>query len=134
MQTGNVAVPDCLSTFGLLGAESSFSTLHFAEPLPVWVAVQPGGGAPGLRSSKLMVSARAVPDNRPALKIAALIRLVVFMLFVFCAFLRCCWKLRLVGSSASAKSRIFHKRVCLKTRAILNARGVLVVIHIAAPL
>jgi len=30
----------------LLGAESSFSTAHFAESLPVCVAVHPGGGAP----------------------------------------------------------------------------------------
>src|SRR5713101_7313986 len=66
MQTGNVSTPDCFNTFGLLGAESSFSTDHFAEPLPVWVAVQRGGGPPVLTSSKLIVSASAVPDRKPA--------------------------------------------------------------------
>src|SRR5947207_14341729 len=59
MQTGNVASPLCLSTCGLLGAVSSFSAAHFAEPLPVCVAVQPAGAAPGLAASKLMVSASA---------------------------------------------------------------------------
>src|SRR6266436_9757272 len=59
MQTGNVAWPDCFNTFGLLGAEASFSTDHFAVPLPVCVAVQPAGAAPGFISSKLTVSAAA---------------------------------------------------------------------------
>src|SRR5215831_8908549 len=45
--------------FGLLGAVLSFSTVHFALPLPVWVAVQPGGGAPVFMSSKVTVSAVA---------------------------------------------------------------------------
>src|SRR2546423_10318626 len=58
-QTGNVASPDCFNTFAWLGAESSFSTLHFAEPLPVWVAVHPGGASPILRLSKFTVSADA---------------------------------------------------------------------------
>src|SRR5438034_10934300 len=57
MQTGKVAAPDCFNTFGLLGAESSFSTNHFAEPLPVCVAVHPGGAAPALKLSKFTVSA-----------------------------------------------------------------------------
>ena len=57
MQMGNVATPDCFNTFGLLGAESSFSTDHFAEPLPVCVAVHPGGAAPALKLSKFTVSA-----------------------------------------------------------------------------
>src|SRR5436190_10413968 len=59
-QTGYVASPDCLRTFGLLGALSSFSIVHFASPLPVLVAVQPGGASPALASSKLMVSAHAL--------------------------------------------------------------------------
>src|SRR2546430_8203758 len=59
MQTGKVAWPDCFNTFGLLGAEASFSTDHFAVPLPVCVAVQPGGGGPDFISSKLTVSAMA---------------------------------------------------------------------------
>src|SRR5882724_5252638 len=66
MQIGNVPTPDCLSTFGLLGAEVSCSTLHFALPLPVTALFQPGGGAPALASSKLIVSASAVPDTKPA--------------------------------------------------------------------
>src|SRR5713226_3804762 len=59
MQTGYVACPDCLSTLGWLGAEGSFSTVHFAAPVPVFVAVQPGGGAPVVRLSKFTVSASA---------------------------------------------------------------------------
>src|SRR5712691_8904059 len=59
MQTGNVASPDCFNTFGLLGADSSFSIAHFAVPLPVCVAVQPGSGPPVFKSSKLTVSAVA---------------------------------------------------------------------------
>src|SRR6266852_4106839 len=57
MQTGKVASPDCFNTFGLLGAESSFSMDHFAEPLPVCVAIHPGGAAPVLKLSKVTVSA-----------------------------------------------------------------------------
>src|SRR5438105_11912579 len=45
--------------FGLLGALSSCSTAHFAVPLPVCVAVHPGGGAPVWRLSKFTVSATA---------------------------------------------------------------------------
>src|SRR5436190_19455136 len=56
-QTGKVAWPDCFSTFGLLGAESSFSTDHFAEPLPVCIAVHPGGALPACRLSKFTLSA-----------------------------------------------------------------------------
>src|SRR6266446_3198194 len=59
MQTGKVAWPDCFNTFGWLGAEASFSTDHFAVPLPVCVAVQPGGGTPAFMSSKFTVSAAA---------------------------------------------------------------------------
>lgn len=57
MQTGYVARPDCLRTFGLLGAVGSASTVHFGCPVPVFVAVQPGGGAPVARLSKFVVSA-----------------------------------------------------------------------------
>src|SRR6266566_3091584 len=38
-------------------AKWSFSTDHFAVPLPVCVAVQPGGGIPAFMSSKFTVSA-----------------------------------------------------------------------------
>src|SRR5271157_873684 len=65
MQTGKVATPDCLRTLGLLGAESSATTAHLGSPLPVLVAVQPGGGAPVLRLSKLTVSADALPVMTP---------------------------------------------------------------------
>src|SRR5215831_6678514 len=58
-QIGKVAWPDCFRTFGLLGAVSSFSTVHFSWPVPVLVAVHPGGGAPVLRLSKFTVSASA---------------------------------------------------------------------------
>src|SRR5205823_724137 len=64
MQTGYVASPDCFRTFGLLGAESSATTSHLGSPSPVLVAVQPGGGAPVWRSSKLTVSASAAPVAR----------------------------------------------------------------------
>ena len=40
MQTGYVASPDCFSTFGLPGVSASFSMLHLASPLPVWVPIQ----------------------------------------------------------------------------------------------
>src|SRR3989441_11614037 len=76
-QRGYVASPDCLRTFGLLGAVSSFSMAHFASPLPVFVAVQPGGAAPGVASSKLMVSARAADVMRLVMKI------MVLMVFLF---------------------------------------------------
>src|SRR5438552_3883060 len=58
MQIRYVARPDCFRTFGLLGAVSSLSTVHFGSPVPVFVAVHPGGGAPAVRLSKLTVSAK----------------------------------------------------------------------------
>src|SRR5438128_9016213 len=76
MQTGKVAWPDCFNTFGLLGAESSFSTDHFALPLPVCVAVQPAGAAPDFISSKLIVSAMA---NAVAMVIAVIVMLNFFI-------------------------------------------------------
>src|SRR5438876_11775087 len=83
MQTGNVAWPDCFRTFGLLGADSSFSIAHFAVPLPVCVAVQPDGGAPALASSKLIVSATAAPDRR------AMEMISVYIVFIV-VFANCC--------------------------------------------
>src|SRR5213594_3572656 len=77
MHTGYVAWPDCFSTFGLLGAVLSASIVHFASPLPVLVAVQPGGGAPTLRLSKLTESAAA----RTAIN-AATPRLASAMFFI----------------------------------------------------
>src|SRR5215471_4561820 len=50
-----VAVPDCFKTFGPLGAVGSRSMVHFGLPVPVLVAVQPGGAAPVGRLSKLTV-------------------------------------------------------------------------------
>src|SRR5215831_13311173 len=73
MQTGYVALPDCFRTFGGLGAVSSFSTVHFASPEPVLVAVQPGGGAPVLRSSKLTVSTSVTLVSRVIVSISVLI-------------------------------------------------------------
>src|ERR1017187_8959471 len=66
MQMGYVPWPDCFSTFGLLGAESSCSTLHLAAPVPVRVPVQWGGSWPVLALSKPTVSARADCASPPA--------------------------------------------------------------------
>src|ERR1035437_7912045 len=65
MQIGYVPSPDCFSTFGLLGAESSRSTLHLASPVPVSVPVQWGGSLPGLALSKPTVSASTDSVNPP---------------------------------------------------------------------
>src|SRR6266487_1645694 len=84
-QTGYVASPDCLRTFGLLGAVSSFSMVHFASPLPVLVAVQPGGASPGLASSKLMVSANALLVIRLVIarsELSVFMALIIFMAWV----------------------------------------------------
>src|SRR5207253_10587276 len=76
MQTGKVAWPDCFNTFGLLGAASSFSIAHLAVPLPVCVAIQPGGGAPVFMSSKLTVSAMA---TAVAIVMAIIVTLIFFI-------------------------------------------------------
>src|ERR1039458_8085986 len=65
MQIGYVPSPDCFSTFGLLGAESSRSTLHLAAPVPVSVPVQWGGSLPGLALSNPTVSASTDSVNPP---------------------------------------------------------------------
>ena len=52
----------CLSTFGLLGAVSSFSTVHLLR-LPVFVVVQPGGAAPG-GPRQLIVPPNAAWDSK----------------------------------------------------------------------
>src|SRR5438067_6344375 len=59
--TGKVARPDCLRTFGLLGAVGSASTVHFGSPLPVIVKVHPSGDVPAAALSKFRVSAIALP-------------------------------------------------------------------------
>src|SRR5439155_9184163 len=82
-QTGYVASPDCFSTFGLLGAVSSFSMVHFASPLPVFVAVQPGGAAPGVASSKLTVAVNAVVVIRLVITRNVLSVFMVFLLFIW---------------------------------------------------
>src|ERR1051325_6909030 len=56
---GKVPLPDCSSTFGLLGAPASARTAHFGFPLPVTPCSQPAGSPPGESLSKLMVSANA---------------------------------------------------------------------------
>src|SRR5438477_3889898 len=76
-QTGYVASPDCFSTFGLLGAVSSFSIVHFASPLPVLVAVQPGGGWPSGALSKLTESATATTAMAPATTSVATARVFI---------------------------------------------------------
>src|SRR5438132_7697427 len=71
LQMGYVARPDCFSTFGGLGAVLSASTVHFASPVPVFVAVQPGGGAPAFRLSKLTESASATTDSNVVVRMTA---------------------------------------------------------------
>src|SRR5919201_2800125 len=56
---GNVPLPDCWRTFGLLGAVGSARTSHFGLPLPVTPCSHPAGNAPGGSASKLMVCATA---------------------------------------------------------------------------
>src|SRR5689334_4345368 len=56
---GKVALPDCLRTFGLLGAEESASTAQCGEPRPVVPHTQPAGADPAVSASKLIVSAIA---------------------------------------------------------------------------
>src|SRR6266403_3362169 len=88
IQTGNVPTPDCLSTFGLLGAELSCSTLHFALPVPVTALFQPGGAAPAFASSKLIVSASAVPDKKPAQIISVYMVFIVSSRYLLSCFVR----------------------------------------------
>jgi hypothetical protein len=56
---GKVPLPDCLSTFGGLGADAPAAIAHFGEPLPVTPHVQSAGGAPGLIWSNVSAPARA---------------------------------------------------------------------------
>src|SRR5262249_28447943 len=65
---GNVPLPDCLSTFGGLGAVSSFSTVHLGEPRPVTPDFQPAAKAPTLSWSKLTVSPIALSCEKPSTK------------------------------------------------------------------
>src|SRR5436190_22859286 len=58
---GKGPLPDCCSTFGLLGALASCCTAHFGVPFPVTPCRQLAGNAPGASVSKLMVSANAAP-------------------------------------------------------------------------
>src|ERR1035441_4114614 len=66
MQIGYLPSPDCFSTFGLLGAESSRSTFHLAAPVPVTVPVQWGGSLPGFALSKPTVPASRDGVDPPA--------------------------------------------------------------------
>src|SRR6266849_4995144 len=54
--------------------------VHLASPLPVFVAVHPGGAAPGVASSKLAVSAKAEAVIREVITISVL---SVFMVSLF---------------------------------------------------
>src|SRR5438132_948897 len=71
MQTGYVAWPDCLRTFGLLGAVLSASIVHFASPVPAFVEIQPGGGAPAFMVSKFIVSACATTASVAVMSIVS---------------------------------------------------------------
>src|SRR5919206_58849 len=44
---GNVPLPDCSSTLGLLGAASSVRTFHCGAPRPVTPCCHPAGSPPG---------------------------------------------------------------------------------------
>src|SRR5262249_18499760 len=61
----------------------SFSTLHLAVPAPVFVAVQPGGGAPAVRLSKLTVCANATPAS-------VIPKNIVRLVIVFSCIISCC--------------------------------------------
>src|SRR4029077_14392037 len=56
---GEVPLPDCFKTFGLLGADASASTFPIGEPFPVTPHVQPSGISPGFTSSKFSEAASA---------------------------------------------------------------------------
>src|SRR5204863_6108802 len=56
---GNVPLPDCCSTLGLLGALASAATDRFVLPRPVTPCSHPVGSAPGAALSKFTVSANA---------------------------------------------------------------------------
>src|SRR5215470_13363165 len=56
---GNVPLPDCFRTFGLLGADASALTAHFGEPCPVTPQVQSAGGVPSWALSNVSISANA---------------------------------------------------------------------------
>src|SRR5438034_1043025 len=70
--------------------------VHFASPLPVLVAVHPGGASPGLASSKPMVSARAADVMRLLMIIMALMVFIVWCRND-CCFPRCALFLRLMS-------------------------------------
>src|SRR5689334_20818165 len=53
---GKLPTPDCTSTFGLLGADSSWRTDQRAAPRPVTPCSQPRGSEPGVLVSKSKVS------------------------------------------------------------------------------
>ena len=57
---GNAPLPDCLSTFGLLGAVVSASTDHFGELRPATPARHPAGTVPAVSWSNDIVAARGV--------------------------------------------------------------------------
>src|SRR5262249_21108735 len=64
---GNVPWPDCLSTFGLLGAVLSGSTAHLGVPRPVTPQVQLAGIAPvGSWSNPVMSANAATTTKDPA--------------------------------------------------------------------
>src|SRR4051812_48596237 len=58
---GNVPLPDCSSTLGLLGAVGSGLTAQRGVPFPVTPCCQAEGNAPLASPSKLIVSAKAAP-------------------------------------------------------------------------
>src|ERR1043165_1548029 len=63
---------DCLSTFGWVGAEASFSTDHLGAPPPVQPPTQPCGKCPGATSSKFTVAAEAVAEIKVVMAMSVL--------------------------------------------------------------
>src|SRR5207247_2096933 len=63
---GKVPVPDCISTFDLLGAVGSAATAQRGLPRPVTPQVHPAGTALTVSLSKLTVCARAAVDASEA--------------------------------------------------------------------
>src|SRR5262245_20710167 len=59
-QYGNVPLPDCCSTLGLLGAVGSATTAHFGTPLPVTPCCHADGSEPDAASSKVIISMRSL--------------------------------------------------------------------------
>src|SRR2546430_16517908 len=68
---GKVPAPDCLRTFGLLGAEASLSTVQRGVPRPVTPSTHESGSDPTAPVSKPMVSAEEECRKTPVARYRA---------------------------------------------------------------